>query len=248
MTVGSYTVGGTISYEVPEIANTEMVIDKARYLAFRVDDVDKVESDMALVNMFSDDAAKKLLIDVDTDVLSVMGAGAHASNKGTTSGAISGDINLGTAGVAGASAIQITSANAVDYIVTVNQVLDEQNIEDEGRFIVIPSWYASLLKVGDLRRADLTGDSSGVIRSGAIGMIDKTMVYVSNNIDTTTETAVKCYSVVAGTKAATSFAMQLSKVDTLKIPDSFGEYWRTLYVYGRKVLLPEALVNLYCKK
>lgn len=248
ITVNDYTVGQAITYEVPEEASTEMVIDKAKYLAFRVDDIDRVETDIDLINTFADDAKKKLDINVDTDVLAVMGAGAHASNKGQTAGAISGDIDLGTTAADGSNAIQITTANAVDYIVTMNQILDEQNVDNEGRFVVIPAWYASLLKTGDLRRADITGDGSGVIRSGAIGMIDKTMVYVNNNLNTTTEGSVTCFDVIAGTKDATSFAMQLSKVDTLKIPDSFGEYWRTLYVYGRKVLLSEAIVNLYCKK
>jgi len=248
MTIGTYTVGGTINYEVPEIANTTMDIDQAKYIAFRVDDIDKVESDMNLHSMFADNGAKELRIDVDTDVLSVMGAGAHASNKGQTAGAISGDIDLGVAGTGGADAIQITTANAVDYIVTANQVLDEQNADTEGRFMIIPAWYASLLKTGDLRRADITGDNTGTIRNGAIGMIDRTTIYVNNNLDTTTEGAVKCYHVVAGCKIATSFAMQLSKVDSLPIQDSFGEYWRSLYVYGRKVLKSEALVNIYCKK
>ncbi len=248
ITVNDYNVGQTITYEVPEEANTEMSIDKAKYLAFRCDDIDKVEADISLVNTFADDAHKKLNIAVDTDVLAVMGAGAAAANKGQTAGAISGDIDLGTTGTGGADAIQITTANAVDYIVTLNQILDEQNIDDDGRFVVIPAWFASLLKTGDLRRADITGDSKGVIRSGAVGMIDRTTVYVNNNLDTTTEGAVTCFNVIAGTKEATSFAMQLSKVDTLKIPDSFGEYWRTLYVYGRKVTNNVALTNLYCKK
>lgn len=245
ITVGTYTVGGTISYQHPADDSLEMVIDQALYTAFRCDDVDKVQTDMDLVNMYANDSAKQLDITVDTDVLSVMGLGADASNQGATAGAISGNIDLG---VPATASIAITSTNAVDYIVYLNQVLDEANIPSEGRFVVIPAWFSTLLKTGDLKRADITGDGSGLIRTGLIGRVDRTDVYVSNNLKHQTEGANEAFYVVAGTKDATSFALQLSKSDTLPIPDSFGQYWRSLYVYGRKVTNPVALSMLYCHK
>jgi hypothetical protein len=128
-------------------------------------------------------------------------------------------------------------------------VLDEANQPSEGRWVVLPAWFCALLKKGDLRSADITGDSTGVIRNGLIGMVDRFKVYMSNNLHTATDgdTETSWY-VMAGTKEACTFAAQIDKVDTLKIPTSFGEYWRTLFVYGRAVVQPTALASLICKR
>jgi len=50
-------------------------------------------------------------------------------------------------------------------------------------------------------------------------------------------------AIIAGTNEGPTFAANITKTDTVKIPDSFGEYWRTLFVYGRSVVQPTALVN-----
>lgn len=54
--------------------------------------------------------------------------------------------------------------------------------------------------------------------------MDRTKIYMSNNLykatDGDTETS---WYVMAGTKEACTFAAQIDKVDTLKIPTSFGE-------------------------
>ena len=231
-----YSVGTTINYEVPETDSLTMRIDKGLYSAFRIDDIDAVQSDLPLVSMFAKDAAERIKIEVDQEVLEYLASAADSNNSGATAGAISNNIDLGTA----AAPETITSVNAIDYIVQINQVLDEANIPSEGRFVVVPAWYSSMLKLGDLRRADVTGDGTGVIRTGLIGRIDRTDVYQNNNLYTL---AGNTY-IVAGTKEAASFAAQITKTETLRIPDSFGEYWRTLFVYGRQCVQPTCLVNM----
>lgn len=63
-----------------------------------------------------------------------------------------------------------------------------------------------------------------VIRNGMIGMVDGMTVYKSNNLYKATDgDSVNSWYVMAGHKEACTFASQIDKVDTLKIPDSFGE-------------------------
>ena len=247
LTVSDYAIGGTISYETPTSTALELVIDKAKAVAFRVDDIDRAQSDLGLVNMFAEDAAYRTKIAVDTDVLGYMATGPAAANKGATAGAITSSIDLGSAATV-AGGIAITTTNAIDKIVEINQVLDEANQPSEGRFIVLPAWYCALLKLGDLRRADVTGDGTGVIRNGQVGMVDRTMIYQSNLLTHATDTSTEVFSIVAGTKEGTTFAAQITKTDTLKIPDSFGEYWRNLFVYGRKNVQADALSLMYAYK
>ena len=240
LAIGDYEVGKPITYQVPTSTSVELNIDTAKYWAYRVDDIDELQSDIPLMREFSAAAAKQLEVTIDADCLSTWSAGAATYNKGATAGEISKNINLGTAGAGNGVAITGgESGNAVDFIMSCNQVLDEQNIPSEGRWIVLPSWYITMLKTGVLRRADVTGDGTGVIRSGVVGMIDKFMVIRNNNLpwDGTNKNS----SILFGTKEALTFAMQLTKTDTLQIQDQFGQYIRGLAVYGKTVVQPTAL-------
>ena len=116
----------TLTYEVPEIANTELNIDQAQSWSFRLDDIDAVQTDLDLMNKFAADAGERLKIAIDTDCLSYISTLAHADNIGTTAGAISGNIDMGGAG----SGVAISSTNATDLIVDINTVLDKQALSN----------------------------------------------------------------------------------------------------------------------
>lgn len=156
LTIGDYEVGKPITYQVPTSTSVELNIDTAKYWAYRVDDIDELQSDIPLMREFSAAAAKQLEVTIDTDCLSTWAADPATYNKGATAGQISRNINLGTAGAGNGVAITGgESGNAIDFIMSCNQVLDEQNIPSEGRWIVLPSWYITMLKTGVLRRADV---------------------------------------------------------------------------------------------
>lgn len=248
ITISDYTVGGTLTYEVPEVANTELSIDQAKSWSFRLDDIDKVQTDLPLMDKFAADAGERLKITIDTDVLEYMVGDSAAANRGSTAGAVSASIDMGATGTNGGNAISVTKTNATDKIVDMNNVLDEANIPSEGRFVVVPAWYAASLKKSDLKQADVTGDSTGVIRSGVVGMVDRTKIIQSNLLYSATEGTATLYYLLFGTKEATTFAMQLTKTEDLRIPDSFGTYMRGLAVYGRKVVQPTALGEMVAVK
>lgn len=79
-------------------------------------------------------------------------------------------------------------------------------------------------------------------------MVDRTTVIQSNLLKHVTDGAVEAFYCMAGTKEAVTFASQLVKTETIRIPDSFGDYMRGLAVYGRAVVQPKALVALYAYK
>jgi hypothetical protein len=248
ISISDYTIGGTLTYEVPEIANKELSIDQAKSWSFRLDDIDKVQTDLPLMDKFAMDAGERLKIAIDADVLEYVVGKADSSNRGATAGAISGSINMGATGTNGGNALAVTKTNATELVVDVNTVLDEANIPMENRWVVLPAWWCANLKKSDLKQADVTGDATGVIRSGVIGMVDRTKVIQSNNLYTATEgTALLTYA-LGGTKEAITFALQLTKTESLLIPDSFGTYMRGLSVYGRSVVQPTALVEMVAVK
>ena len=257
ITVNNYQKGMNLTNQVPVSTPLELNIDKGKYFAVVLDDVDKVQADVQLMDMFTDDASQQMKIAIDGDVLSAAFADAAAANKGVNAGASSGGINLGATG----APRQITSSTVLDMILDMGLCLDEQNVPETGRWVVIPAWMSSLIKRSDLKQAYLTGDSVTPLRNGKLGMIDRFMVYVSNNLATSADlgadaasggTAANAdstaWNIMAGTRDAISFASQITNVESLRAQSTFGNIMRGLNVYGYKVTKPEALVHGYIKK
>ena len=225
----------------PSIDRIELLIDKGWYFNTVLDDVMDVQSDLDLLSMWAEDASEQMKIKVDTEVLAYMAADIAANNQGDAAGAISGNIDLGKAG----APIALDNTNVVDYIVAMGQVLDEQNIPETGRWLVIPAWMSALIKRSELRDASLTGDGQTMLRNGRLGMIERFTVYMSNLLPTTDETGKNAYNIYGGHSHGLTFASQLDKVETLRAESTFGNLFRGLQVYGRKVTDGKSLTLLY---
>jgi hypothetical protein len=260
ISISDYTVGQNLSYEVPTPIFQDMQVNKGKYFGVQVNDVLAYQSDMNLMNMFTEDAAKQLKISIENEVFfnSFVTEGPAAQNEGATAGKISAAYNLGTDTT---PIDQATPENVLKAILRMSTVLDEQNVPEDGRFLVISPFDRHLLMQSNIAQAYFTGDQSSTIRTGKIGMLDRFSVYVSNLLPRgeagkalvaglsatstggTVSGAKARRIMVAGTKAATSFAMTINKTEPLRNQTDFGDIVRGLAVYGRKVVKPEALVT-----
>ena len=260
ISISDYTVGQNLSYEVPTPIFQDMQVNKGKYFGVQVNDVLSYQSDMNLMNMFTEDAAKQLKISIENEVFfnNMVTEGPAAANEGATAGAISAAYNLGT----DVTPIdQATPENVLKVILRMSTVLDEQNVPEDGRWLIISPFDRHLLMQSNIAQAYFTGDAQSTIRSGKIGMLDRFTVYVSNLLprgaagkalvagltDPATGGAVASAkarrTMVAGTKAAVSFAMTVNKTEPLRNQTDFGDIVRGLAVYGRKTVKPEALVT-----
>lgn len=261
ITINDYNgAGSTLTSEVPTPIYADMQINKGKYFSVQVNDVLAHQADMDLMNMFTDDAAKQLKIAIENEAFFqwFVTEGANAANKGATAGALSGSYNLGTDI---APIDQATPANVLQAILRMSAALDEQNVPEDGRWLIISPFDRQLLMQTDIAQAYFTGDQSSTIRTGKIGMLDRFEVYVSNLLPrgTTAKALVAGLSatssgsavtnakvrrmMVAGTKHACAFASQITKTEPLRNQTDFGDIVRGLSVYGRKVVKPEALVT-----
>ena len=138
----------------------------------------------------------------------------------------------------------------VDLIVDLGTVLDEQNIPENGRWLIIPAWIAGLIKKSDLRDASLTGDSTSIVRNGRLGMIDRFTIYMSNLLPAGVAGGLAAgeTAIFAGHSMAVTFASQLTKMETMKSERTFGELIRGLQVYGCDVIKAEGLAEAIVKK
>lgn len=230
ITINDYEMGDELVYQRPDGTTVELLIDKGKSWSFQLDDVADAQAFMNMMGPWADNASERMKINVDTDVLAFLVGKAVAANRGATAGRISGNINLGIA----ATPVVISKTTVLDYIVDLGTVLDEQNVPETGRKLVIPAWMAGQIKKSDLKDASITGDGTSVLRNGRIGTIDRFELFSSNLLP---KTGANHY-VFATHQHSTTFAAQLTKTETLRAQSTFGELMRGLLVYGRKVMEP----------
>lgn len=246
ITIRDYEIGGGLNYEKPTSDKVELHIDKAKYFAFEVNDVDEYQADIKLMDNWSDDAGQQMKIAIDKVILGDVFADAAAENAGAGAGKESGGYDMGAAG----APVSISKTNILDVLVDCGSVLDEQNVPDDARWIVLPAWMNGMLKKSDLRDASAMGDSQSVYRNGKVGMLDRFDVYISNNMSKATDatTTRQATNVIFGHKKALTFASQMTKMENLPNPQDFGQLVRGLNVFGYEVIDPNAMGHLYAER
>lgn len=257
LTVANYQAGATLSYQVPTPDMQELLIDKGKYAAFQIADVLEYQAKPNLMDMFAADAAEQMRIAIDSTVIYNSFSGGAAANKGATAGAKSAGFNMGT----DAAPVALTAANVIQKVLELASILDEQNVPESDRFLVIDPATRALLFQSDLAKAYITGDTTSPVRNGKIGQVDRFSVFVSNQLPkaaagtatawtsgdgsetsvTSTGAVLKRKAIIAGHKSAITFASQFTKTETVRNPNDFGDFIRTLNVYGHKVIKPESL-------
>ncbi len=247
ITINDYEIGQSLNYEKPRSDNVELLIDQGKYYGVAINSVEQKQADIEYVSKWAEDAAEQMKIKIDEDILADIPSDAATYNYGATAGKVSGNIDLGTTAADGSNAEALSKTTIVDKIVDCGQVLTEQNIPQTNRWFVIAAWMASRIKKSELSEASYSGDGVSMLRNGRIGVVDTFELFVSNNVLSTTEGAVNCYSSIFGHKSALTFASQLTENDLIDNPDDFGKLMRGLQVYGYKVIKGESLGHLYCK-
>lgn len=224
VTIGTYSKVAGI--DKPEELTGEqkiLTIDQAKYFNFQVDDIDKAQANVDLLEKGIGQAAFGLANTVDKYI-----ANFYTEVKATN---IIGDDTTPKVP---------TKETAYDYLVDLGVILDENDVPEDNRFVVIPAWFYGLL-VKDPR---FTKDSE-VIRTGYVGNIDNMEVYKSNNVP---NNAGAKYKIIAGHKSAISFAGQVDSIEAYRPESQFSDAVKGLQVYGAKVIKPEGLAVLTANK
>jgi hypothetical protein len=289
ITVSPYARGTQVNAQDLDDEDFSLVIDKANYFAFKVDDIEEKHSHVNFMDLATNRAAYRLADQYDQEVLgylsgykqSALHANADAVNDQvngtkavTTAGSDElltsmklnkgkfGNITTASAGdhsipvaarLPGATALPTAYVSPVMLINRMGRLLDQQNVDKAGRWIVIDPVLMEVLQDEDSRFLNADYGDSGALRNGlVINNWNGFRVYVSNNLpqvgggSATTGVANQntYYGViVAGHDSAVATAEQINKTETYRDPDSFADIVRGMHLYGRKILRPEALVT-----
>jgi arginine repressor len=224
VTIGTYDKStGIGNPQELDSAQKTLTIDQAKFYNFTVDDVDAAQANVDLLSGGIVEASYGLANVVDQYI-----AGFYTEVK---AGNVIGNDT---------TPIIPTSATAYDYLVDLGVILDENDVPEGDRFVVVPAFFYGLL-VKDPR---YTKDAN-VMRTGFVGNIDNMSVYKSNNVPNTTGAK---YKIIAGHKSAISFAGQVDSVEAYRPEKQFSDAIKGLQVYGAKCIKPEALAVLTANK
>lgn len=224
VTIGNYDkVAGIGNPQELDATQKTLVIDQAKYFNFQVDDVDAAQANVNLLDGGIVEASYGLANVVDQYL-----AGFYTEVRAENT--IGNDT----------TPITPTKDTAYDLLIDLGVLLDENNVPETERFVVVPAWYYGLL----LKDARFTKDSN-IIRTGYVGDIDGMTVYKSNNVP---NTAGAKYKIIAGHKSAISFAGQVDSVEAFRPEKQFSDAVKGLQVFGAKCIKPEALAVLTVNK
>jgi len=151
----------------------------------------------------------------------------------------------------GAAPTNAGDANPLQVIARMSRLLDQQNVDTQGRWLVLDPVFIEVLKDEDSRLFNTDFGGSGLMNGIVSSNIHGFTVYTSNNLPQVgsgssfsgTNSAVNFGVIVAGHSSAVATAEQINKTETYRDPDSFADIVRGMHLYGRKILRPEALVN-----
>jgi len=218
VTVNNYTRDMTISFQSLTDPMVDLSIDQQKYFAFKVDDLDKAQSNIDILEGYAGRAAIAIRDIVDSRLI------GHYT-----------DVDSGNVIGTDVSPITLTSSNIYSYITQLGETLDNCNIPQEGRNLVItPKFKTMLLQSTEFTRATSLGDN--VIQNGYIGNVAGFAVHVTTNNPAVSGVV----NLLAFTRDYISFASQVSQIETVRPYNMFADAVKGLYLYGSKVMLPTA--------
>lgn len=217
-----------LTYQKAATAQQTLVIDQAKSWALQIDDMDRVQ---ALPGAFEEQARKagvKLADTVDQDL-----AGLYSQAGLSIGSTAAGSTSIGSTGIQ-----FINSGNILELVSLANKKFNVANVPTEGRWLAAPPWFFDKFTLADINK---NTDNSGVMRNGFVMRLLGFDLFMSNNINSD---STNYYNLLAGNNDAITFAEQLVETEALRDPGRFNDRLRGLLVYGRKVVHPNALMNI----
>jgi hypothetical protein len=235
VTVKDYTANADI--DPPEQltdAQLQLLIDQAKYFNFAVDDIDRRQMNAALREEAARRAAIGLRQRFDGFVSSHytdIATGNFIGSDGAPRTGFSADSKL-----------------AYNLIAKLGTKLNDNEVDEEGRWVVVPNWYAEYLLLDDRaisfgtpqNRAQMAQGTS-TADNGLIGQAAGFDVYRSTAVP---NVAGARYKVIAGHRSAWSRAQQILETEAYRPERRFADALKGLHVYGAKVVRPNSLACL----
>jgi hypothetical protein len=221
ITIKNYTREQTLVDDTLVDPMSDLVIDQEKYFSFIVDDVDKAQADIKIMEGYAKRAADAIRRVVDQHL--------HAQYANVDAGNVLGSSS---------GPITLTKDNIYFYMTELSRLMDDDNVPADDRHVVVdPTRKALLLNSPEFLRATGMGDK--VVTNGKIGEVANLQVHVSTNLNSASGNR----PILALTKDLISYASQVDKVEKVRPSNQFVDKVKGLYVYGSKIFTNSELVN-----
>ncbi|MBC8140010.1 MAG: P22 coat protein - protein 5 domain protein [Armatimonadetes bacterium] len=212
----------------PETLNDSqqtLLINQSKAFNFQIDDIDAAQQNPKVMAEATAEGGYALA-DVNDRFIASLYTGAQAANL------IGSD--------ASPTSI-VTPADAYLFLVRLKVKLDEADIPQTGRWVVVPAWFHGLLLQDSRFVAVGSMASDAVLRNGQVGMAAGFDISMSNNVPNTAQAR---YKIIAGYPGAISYAAQIVEVEGYRPEKRFADALKGLNVYGAKLVRPGGIAVL----
>ena len=232
ITINTYTKNSTTALTIQELTDAQQIleINRARYFAFKLDDVDQAQTKPKLMEKAIERAAYNMSDDIDTYIAESMSSGGFFAGTNST--------QLGSTG----TALSVTSTLVITALGWAARIMDQNNVPNMGRWAVVsPAIHHQMITA----RIVQDTNNSNYISAGpnAVGNFYGFNIYVSNNIYLGSAASSQ-YHCLFGNSMGVTFANQLAKVEAFDLGAAgFGDAVKGLNLYGMKITRPAAILR-----
>lgn len=237
LTVRDYNPNATgfngITFEDPQGDKLALEVSQQKYVAYTVDEIQKVQSNIDLINKHIERMAQAFSQTKDLYIHGLALANATTKRNSDSAASMDKDKIWG----------EICAMYAV--LARKNAIINGKDYSGKRPALIITPEVEGLVKQTSQFFANAVG--AEVLRKGQIGTLGGFDVFVDTNIQTdktgTGTGASYSQTIVAMTSDAITYAEQITETDIIKAENSFHHKVKSLQVYGGKVANPDCIVT-----
>ena len=237
LTVRDYAPTATgfsgLTFEDPAGDKQYLTVDQQKYVAYTVDEIEKVQANIDLVNKHIERMAVAFSQTKDLFLYGLATTNATTKRNSDSALSISKDNIWG----------EICAMYAV--LARKNAIVDGKDYRGKRPSLIITPEVEGIVKQCAQFFANAVG--AEVLRKGQIGTLGGFDVFVDTNMATvkagTGTAATYSQTIVAMTSDAITYAEQITETDIIKAENSFHHKVKALQVYGGKVANPDCIVT-----
>lgn len=215
----------------------KLTITQSKGFNFQVDDIDKVQGNVELMDPAMNEAAYGLGDLADQFAAAKLLAGATENTIGTVETPIVPKPEEGPEG-------------AYENLVDLGVQLDEQNVPADSRWVVVPPWFHGML-TKDHRFVSYA--AIDVLYNRQVGEAAGFAILASNNVPQIAapeeaENTKARFAIMGGSSIAGTYAEQINQVEAYRPEKRFGDAVKGLHLYGAEVTRPEAIAVMHATR
>lgn len=246
-TVSDYKPGGTITYEQLSDAGLALLIDQAKSFSFAIDDVDRRQAAGDMQAYLEGRAAYRLADQADQYIASKYTQVAAGNVLGSTGA----PLTPMPYSIGGSS-----TWHPADFYTMVTEplkvILDQNNVPDDDRYIIVPPWAESLLSQTQafVSVTDMQGQPSETFQRGFMGQVSGFNVLKSNNTPQPVAggAGTGVWAIQAGHPMGITYGEQITETEALRLQTTIADGVRGLHVYGAKMVRPDCAAVAYVQR